>query len=220
MSYSASESFWRCFSEGMILRRGSFGYCFLKNLLFSDIVSAVCNQVVLSFNGGYNGSLLKGNRMKEVLLYTDGACSGNPGPGGWAAVLIWGKHRKEISGGYRLTTNNRMEILAVIEGLKLLNRPCEVRVISDSRLLVDAFDKRWIQSWQENNWKKSDKTPVKNPELWVKLLSICREHKVRFEWIKAHNGHPENERCDRLAVAASQKENLPADEVYEREANS
>jgi len=155
--------------------------------------------------------------MKEVLLYTDGACSGNPGPGGWAAILIWGDHRKEASGGFRRTTNNRMELTAVIEGLKLLNRPCRVRVFSDSRLVVDAFQKNWIKHWQENNWRKTDRSLVKNPELWMKLLSLCQSHTVNFDWIKAHNGHPENEKCDQMAVAAAKGNNLLVDEVYERE---
>jgi ribonuclease HI len=155
--------------------------------------------------------------MKEVHLYTDGACSGNPGPGGWAAILEWGTHRREISGGYRLTTNNRMEIIAVIEGLKLLNRPCSVRVFTDSRLIVDAFDKNWITNWMENNWRKSDKTQVKNRELWIKLHSMTKDHQVHFEWIRGHNGHAQNELCDKLAVNASKMPSLPADEVYERE---
>ena len=155
--------------------------------------------------------------MKEVHLFTDGACSGNPGPGGWAAILEWGPHRREISGGYRLTTNNRMEIIAVIEGLKLLTRSCSVRVFTDSRLIVDAFDKKWIKNWMENDWRKSDKSKVKNRELWIKLNSMTKDHQVHFEWIRGHSGHTQNELCDKLAVSASRNPNLPADEVYERE---
>ncbi len=155
--------------------------------------------------------------MSEVLLYTDGACSGNPGPGGWAAILVWGVHRREISGGFRLTTNNRMEMVAIIQGLQLLNRSTNVTVVTDSRLIVDAFEKRWIDSWMANRWIKSDKTKVKNAELWAKIKGYTKDHKIKFQWVKGHSGHPENDRCDVLAVAETKKQNLPADEVYERE---
>lgn len=143
--------------------------------------------------------------MKKVMIYTDGACSGNPGPGGWGTILRFGEHEKELSGGEANTTNNRMELMAVIEGLRALKEPCEVELTSDSQYVCNGINKGWAKSWQKNNWIKSDKTKAKNPDLWEELLSLMDKHKVKIIWVRGHNGHPENERCDRLAVAAAEK---------------
>ena len=146
--------------------------------------------------------------MKTVYIFSDGACSGNPGPGGWGAILRTldenghVNRESEISGGDPHTTNNRMELTGVIEALSRLKYPCEVIIRTDSRYVVDGITKGWAKSWKRNNWIKSDKKPALNPELWEKLLELCETHKVEFEWIKGHSGHPENERCDELAVAA------------------
>lgn len=138
--------------------------------------------------------------MDKVFLYTDGACSGNPGPGGYCAILKFGEHEKVISGAEKETTNNRMELSAVIEGLKALTRPCEVKVVSDSKYVCDAINQGWLRSWEKKNWKKADGKPVLNPLLWQELNSLLKIHKVSFEWIKGHAGHPFNERCDKIAV--------------------
>ena len=143
--------------------------------------------------------------MKEVIIYTDGACSGNPGPGGWGTILDYKGRQKEISGGERQTTNNRMELTAVIEGLKALREKCIVTVITDSKYVSDGINLGWAKSWKANNWRKKDKKPALNPELWDELLSLIDSHVVTVKWIKGHAGHPENERCDKLAVAQSQK---------------
>lgn len=139
--------------------------------------------------------------MDNVELFTDGACSGNPGPGGWGAFLRMGTHTKEISGGEKSTTNNRMELTAVIEGLSALKRPCHVILTTDSKYVADSIQKGWARSWQKNNWVKGDKKPALNPDLWEKLLSLLDTHDVEIHWVKGHAGHPENELCDRLAVA-------------------
>lgn len=141
--------------------------------------------------------------MKEVLMYTDGACSGNPGPGGFGTILKYGKHEKEISGGEAVTTNNRMELSAVIAGLKALKEPCKVSVYSDSKYVVDAVNLGWAEKWKKNGWKRSNKEPALNIDLWEKLLALINIHNVSFHWVKGHAGHPENERCDALAVAES-----------------
>ena len=146
--------------------------------------------------------------MKQVTIYTDGACSGNPGPGGWGAILRYGEHMKELSGGERNTTNNRMELMAVIVGLEALNRPCQVELYSDSKYVIDAFEKNWVDSWVKNGWKNSQKKPVKNIDLWKRLLEAKRKHEVHFNWVKGHAGHPENERCDKLATSAADGGNL------------
>lgn len=138
--------------------------------------------------------------MKHVDIFTDGACSGNPGPGGWGTILRYGDREKELSGGERSTTNNRMELIAVIEGLKALKEPCEVTVTSDSKYVCDSITKGWAKGWQKRGWVKSDKTKAKNPELWEELLSLLDKHEVKIVWVKGHAGHPENERCDALAV--------------------
>ena len=139
--------------------------------------------------------------MKQVIIYTDGACSGNPGPGGWGAVLKYGAHERELSGGEASTTNNRMELTAVIEALRLLKEPCEVELYSDSKYVIDALSKGWVYGWQKKGWRKSDNSPALNVDLWERLLPLLKYHEVEFVWVKGHAGHPENERCDRLAVA-------------------
>ena len=143
--------------------------------------------------------------MHTVEIFTDGACSGNPGPGGWGAILRMGEHYKELSGGECATTNNRMELMAAIIGLEALNRPCEVDLYSDSQYLVKAFNDHWIDGWLKNNWKNSQKKAVKNVDLWKRLLAAKAQHQVHFIWVKGHAGHPENERCDQMAVMESQK---------------
>lgn len=143
--------------------------------------------------------------MKHVIIYTDGACSGNPGPGGWGAVLIYGDFRREISGAEANTTNNRMELTAAIMALSALKMPCDVTLTSDSKYLIDGLQKGWAKGWRARGWKKSDGKPALNPDLWEKLLQLCQTHNVTLVWIKGHNEHPENERCDRMAVAESRK---------------
>ena len=143
--------------------------------------------------------------MKEVTIYTDGACSGNPGPGGYCAILVYQGKEKCVSGGEKETTNNRMELLAVIRALESLKEPCKVEVVSDSKYVVDAIEKGWLESWQTKGWKKADKKPVLNVELWQRLTPLLSLHKVSFTWIRGHAGHPYNERCDAVAVQESQK---------------
>ncbi len=139
--------------------------------------------------------------MKKVYLYTDGACSGNPGPGGWGAILRFGSHEKELSGGDADTTNNRMELTAVIEGLAALKEPCEVELCSDSKYVIDAIEKGWVYGWKKRGWKKADNKPTLNADLWEKLLPMLATHTITCKWIRGHTGHPENERCDAMAVA-------------------
>lgn len=143
--------------------------------------------------------------MKHVDIFTDGACSGNPGPGGYGVVLKYKGAVKELSGGQAQTTNNRMELTAVIAALSALKEPCEVTVYSDSKYIIDSVTKGWVKSWQKNNWIKSNKEKALNPDLWEKLLELLDKHRVSFVWIKGHAGHPENERCDQLAVEQSLK---------------
>ncbi|MDY6016598.1 MAG: ribonuclease HI [Oscillospiraceae bacterium] len=143
------------------------------------------------------------NELKKVDIFTDGACSGNPGPGGWGAILRYGNHELELSGGEKSTTNNRMELTAVIEALKHLKEKCSVTIYTDSKYVADAFLQGWIWNWAKNGWKKSDKKPVLNPELWQTLLTEIRKHDYKIVWVKGHAGHPENERCDQLATAKS-----------------
>ena len=139
---------------------------------------------------------------KHVELFTDGACSGNPGKGGWGAVLRYGQSERELSGGEKSTTNNRMELTAVIMGLKALKEPCHVTLTTDSKYVSDGLSKGWARSWQKNGWRKADKKPALNPDLWEELLRLADIHDVDILWVKGHAGHPENERCDRLAVNA------------------
>ncbi len=143
--------------------------------------------------------------MKQVEIFTDGACSGNPGAGGWGAVLRYNGAEKEISGGAADTTNNRMELSGVIAALECLKEPCEVILCSDSKYVCDAISKGWAKSWKKNGWRKADKKPALNTDLWDELLNLAERHKITVKWVKGHDGHPENERCDRLAVAAAEK---------------
>ncbi|MBE7025540.1 MAG: ribonuclease HI [Ruminococcaceae bacterium] len=152
--------------------------------------------------------------MKQVILYTDGACSGNPGPGGYGAILSYGGREKELSAGYRKTTNNRMELLAVIRGLEALKEPCTVTLYSDSKYVVDAITLGWAVAWQKNGWKRKGGKAL-NPDLWEQLLRLLDVHAVTCVWVKGHAENEKNNRCDQLAVAASQGENLLADTVYE-----
>ena len=138
--------------------------------------------------------------MKEVIIYTDGACSGNPGAGGWGTILVYKGKEKEMSGGAPETTNNRMELTAVIEGLKALKETCKVTVVTDSQYVANGINLGWAKSWKENNWRKKDRKPALNPELWEELLSLIDKHEVTVEWVRGHDGHPENERCDKMAV--------------------
>ena len=143
--------------------------------------------------------------MKQIEIYTDGACSGNPGPGGWGAVLVYNGKEKELSGSEKNTTNNRMELTAVIMALNALNQSCEVKLTTDSKYVCDAVNKGWVYSWRKNGWKKSDKKPALNVDLWKELLSLLEKHEVEFIWVKGHNGHKYNEICDALAVKEYQK---------------
>ncbi len=146
--------------------------------------------------------------MKQITIYTDGSCSGNPGPGGWAAILEYAGHEKELSGGEARTTNNRMELTAAIEGLKALKEPCAVELYSDSKYLIDAIEKGWVYGWKKRNWIKSDKKPALNPDLWQELLTLLSRHKVTLHWVKGHAANPKNNRCDQLAVAESKRFSL------------
>ena len=143
--------------------------------------------------------------MKKINMFTDGACSGNPGPGGWGTILKYGEHIKELSGGEAETTNNRMELTAVIMGLKALKEPCEVDIYSDSKYFIDSVEKGWVYGWKKNNWIKKDKKPALNSDLWQELLELLEKHKCKLIWVKGHAGHPENERCDDMAVTESKK---------------
>ena len=152
--------------------------------------------------------------MKEVSIFTDGACSGNPGKGGYGVILNYMGKTKEISQGYESTTNNRMELMAAITGLKALKEPCKVTLYSDSKYLIDSVNKNWIASWQKNGWKNSKKEPVKNRELFEELTELLNTHEVELVWVKGHDGHPENERCDTLATTAAKGSNLIIDTGY------
>ena len=152
--------------------------------------------------------------MKNVEIYTDGACSGNPGPGGYGIVLLYGSSRKELSKGFELTTNNRMEMLAAIEGLKALKEPCAVKLYSDSKYLVDAINKGWVTKWQSNNWMRNKKDPALNVDLWKELLELLQIHEVEFIWVKGHAENAENNRCDELARDATSSKHKQIDTVY------
>ena len=153
-------------------------------------------------------------KVKHVIIYTDGACIGNPGPGGYGTILIYQGHKKELSGGYRRTTNNRMEIMAAIVGLEALKEKCEVMLYSDSEYLVKAMSRGWVQRWRAKGWKRNKREKALNPDLWERLLQLCGYHEVQFSWVKGHAGTPENIRCDELAMQAAQQPNLPSDEGY------
>ncbi len=148
---------------------------------------------------------------KIVTIHTDGSCLGNPGPGGWAAVLRYGDHRRELSGGFARTTNNRMEILGVVRALETLNETCSVDLHTDSQYVAKAITERWLANWQRNGWRTAAKKPVKNQDLWQMLAPLLTRHTVRFHWLKGHAGHPENERCDELARAEASRPGQPPD---------
>jgi ribonuclease HI len=152
--------------------------------------------------------------MKKVDIFTDGACSGNPGPGGYGVILKFNGHEKELSQGYKKTTNNRMELLAIIVGLESLKESCEVEIYSDSRYIVDAVTKGWVIRWQKNHWMRNKKDTAKNIDLWQRLLPLLEKHNVNFNWVKGHAGHYENERCDVLAVEAASSSNLKNDDNF------
>lgn len=149
--------------------------------------------------------------MKKVEIFTDGACSGNPGPGGYGVILRFNGNEKELSAGYKKTTNNRMELLAIIVGLEALKESCEVNLYSDSRYIIDALTKGWLTRWQANRWKRNKIDKVKNVDLWKRLLPLLEKHKINFHWVKGHAGHAENERCDVLAVQAANSQDLKDD---------
>ncbi len=152
--------------------------------------------------------------LKEVILYTDGGCEPNPGPGGYGVVMLFGKNRKELSGGFKLTTNNRMEIYATIAGLEALKYPCKVKLYSDSKYVVDAMTKGWVLNWREKGWRRNNKEKAVNPDLWERLLNQTERHQVEFIWVKGHAGFIHNERCDELAMNAMKEKELPLDEGY------
>ncbi len=143
--------------------------------------------------------------MKTVNIYTDGACSGNPGPGGYGAILVYHEYERELSEGFSETTNNRMELLGAIKALELLKEPCRVLLTSDSKYLVDGINLGWVKKWKSNNWLKPDKKKAQNTDLWEQLLTLNERHDVTYVWVKGHAGHPYNERCDKLAVAAIER---------------
>ena len=149
--------------------------------------------------------------LKTVVLVTDGACRGNPGPGGYAAILKYGKHRRELSGGLARTTNNRMEMMAVIVGLSSLKEPCQVRVVTDSQYVVNGIQKGWAKAWRARGWRRRNGEPAQNVDLWQQMLELCAKHRVSFTWVRGHAGHSENERCDALAASAAAGPNLPPD---------
>ncbi len=158
----------------------------------------------------------KVEELKEVIIYTDGGCNPNPGIGGYGVVLIYGNNKKELSGGFHLTTNNRMELFAAIAGLECLKFPCKIKLYSDSRYLTDAITLGWVKKWQKNGWWRTNKEKAVNIDLWEKLLVMCDKHQIEFEWIEGHIGHQFNERCDKLATIALKQPNLPTDEGYEQ----
>ncbi|SKA63829.1 ribonuclease HI [Desulfobaculum bizertense] len=147
----------------------------------------------------------------KTIIHTDGSALGNPGPGGWGAVLRYKDNYKEISGGFKNTTNNRMELTAVIEALQALTRPCDVVLYSDSKYFLDAIRKGWLKNWLKNGWKTAGKKPVKNKDLWQKIIPLIEKHSIQYEWVKGHSGNPDNERCDILAKEAAQLPGLPKD---------
>lgn len=166
-----------------------------ENLLF--------NKTDYTTKGAFN--VANQSTLTKVEIFTDGACSGNPGPGGYGTILRAGGVEKELSGGDPNTTNNRMELMAVIEGLKALKRPCDITIYTDSQYVSNGITKGWAESWRKNGWRKADKKPAQNPDLWEILLDELSKHTYKIVWLKGHAGHPENERCDKLAVAESQK---------------
>lgn len=166
------------------------------------------------------GDVASGTERPQVLIYTDGGCEPNPGPGGYGAVLLHPKKRLEVSGGFRRTTNNRMEIYAAIKGLEMLKQPCRVTLYSDSQYLVKAMTEGWVTTWKKRDWWRTSKERAVNIDLWQKLLALCETHEVKFAWLKGHAGDKENECCDKLSCAALRQPNLPADEGYENKPQS
>jgi len=155
------------------------------------------------------------NLMNSVIIYTDGACTGNTGPGGYGAVIVNNRQRQELSGGFRLTTNNRMELTAAIEALKSLKSSSSVKLYSDSKYLVDAMTLGWVEQWKSNRWRNSSKQKVLNSDLWKEMLYQCNRHQLTFTWVQGHAGNRENERCDALSTTAARRKNLPPDKGYE-----
>jgi ribonuclease HI len=153
--------------------------------------------------------------IKQVTLYSDGACSGNPGPGGFGSILVYGPHRQELAKGYKHTTNNRMELLGVIEPMEILTEPCKVHAITDSQYVANAVNKGWIQNWVKKGWKTAARKPVKNQDLWNRLIKMMDKHSLTIEWVRGHDGHAENERCDKIAVAARESTDLVEDSGYD-----
>lgn len=176
-----------------------------KNRAWEDVFDNQENIIALGKQVLSGRRLLKRRTMKTVTIYTDGACSGNPGPGGWGAILMYGPHKRELSGGEANTTNNRMELTAVIEALSLLKEPCIVDLWSDSKYVIDGLEKGWAKGWKARGWKKADKKPALNPDLWDRLLALTEVHSLRYHWVKGHAENAYNNRCDELAVAESQK---------------
>ena len=158
----------------------------------------------------------KAGSEKKVIIYTDGGSLGNPGPGGYGVVLLYKGHRKELSGGFRMTTNNRMELTAAIEGLKALKYPCAVTLYTDSQYLANAINQGWARRWRANGWRRNKRDKALNPDLWAELLDLLDRHQVEVVWVKGHAGNPENERCDQLSVQAARRNDLPADTGYEQ----
>jgi len=159
---------------------------------------------------------MKDENLKKVVIYTDGACSGNPGPGGYGVILKYGEHRKELSEGFRRTTNNRMELMAAIAGLEALKERCAVLLYTDSKYLVDSMSKGWAHQWRANRWMRNKREKAQNPDLWEKLLKLCEYHQVEIHWVKGHAGDPENEKADELANEALRKKHLKIDEFFEK----
>ncbi len=157
---------------------------------------------------------------KLIDIYVDGACSGNPGPGGYGIIVKYNSHETEKSGGFRRTTNNRMELMSAIVALKSLKQKCDVKIYSDSKYLVDAVMQGWAKKWKSNGWMRNRKDKALNPDLWDRLLKLLDQHEVVFHWVRGHDGHPENERCDQLATEALLRVNLPVDEGYENTQNT
>ena len=159
------------------------------------------------------------DQIQDITIYTDGGCLGNPGPGGYGVVLRYGQHVKHLSGGFRLTTNNRMEIMGAIAGLEALTAPCGVTLHSDSKYVVDAMTQGWVQRWKANDWRRNKTDKAVNVDLWERLLTACTDHTVTFKWVKGHAGHADNETCDVLAKKAAAQEDLPPDKGYEQAAS-
>jgi len=185
-----------------------------SNLDINQNFEAVCTDILNNLNtsSGPSGHLLlkekalKDHTMKTVTIYTDGACSGNPGPGGWGAILMYGEHKRELSGGEAHTTNNRMELMGVISALQALKEPCIVELWSDSKYVIDALSKGWAVSWRSRGWRKADKKPALNTDLWEILLALTEKHEMRYHWVKGHAENPYNNRCDELAVKERDKQ--------------